>query len=145
LAVAACGQGFDREAAIGSFRAANPEATAGEADCVVDRLIGRYGIDGLADELEGADSSDDFTDAQFRDMFACGVEGDVADQLTAQLEANGVEAADAPCVADRLTAELDDDDIDVLLSGEITERFMTRFVTAMEGCGAIAGDGRPGG
>ena len=40
-------------------------------------------------------------------------------------------------MADVLVDDLDDDDIDVLLSGEITERFLARFVAAMEKCGAI--------
>ncbi len=139
LTVAACGQGFDRETAIDSFRRANPDVTEGEAECVIDRQIDRYGLDGLATELEAEPESDEFVDIQFRDMFACGVDGDVEAQLLEQLEASGVAAEDSPCVARALTDGLDDEGIDVLLSGEITEDFMATFVAAMEGCGAGGG------
>jgi hypothetical protein len=40
-------------------------------------------------------------------------------------------------VADALVVDLDDDDIDVLLSGEITDAFFEKFFAAMDGCGAI--------
>lgn len=135
--VVGCGQGRDRAGAITSFREANPDVSAGEAGCVVDRLIERYGLDGLVEELEAGTPDPTFTEAQFQDMFACGVEGDVEAQIAEQLEANGVDEADAPCVAEALTGDLEGDDIDVLLSGEITEEFMAKFVDAMEGCGAI--------
>ena len=48
-----------------------------------------------------------------------------------------VSEADAPCVADAILAELTEADLDVLLSGEITEEFLARFISAMEVCGAI--------
>ncbi len=134
---AGCGQGFDRDAAIESFSEANPGATAGQAECVVDQLIDRYGIDQLGRELEATSPPPAFTENQFRAMFGCGIEGDVRDQIVQQLEANDVDPADAPCVADRLVADLSDDDIDVLLSGDITDEFLAKFVAAMEDCGAI--------
>lgn len=137
---AGCGQGFDRVAAVESFRDANPEVTGDQAGCVVDGLIERYGLDGLAVELEaGTEQSPAFTEAQFREMFTCGVQGDVVDELTEQLEASGVAAEQAPCVAQGLAGELTDGDIDVLLSGNITDEFMAKFVAAMETCGAVDG------
>jgi len=132
-----CGEGFDREAAVDSFMRANPEATNAQAGCVIDRQIDRYGLDGLATELEAEQASDDFIDIQFRDMFACGIDGDVEEQLVEQLLASGVEPGAVDCVAERIVDELGDDDIDVLVSGEITEDFMTTFIAAMEGCGAV--------
>jgi hypothetical protein len=134
-----CGQGFDRGAAVDSFRRANPEVSGEQAGCVVDRLVERYGLDGLVEELEADVPDAAFTEAQFQDMFACGVEGDVEAQIAEQLEASGVDPADAPCVAAAITADLGGDDIDVLLSGEITEEFMAKFVDAMDRCGAIEG------
>lgn len=137
LAGTACGEGFDREAAVDSFRQANPEVTDAQATCVVDRQIDRFGLDGLAAELETDPPTDEFVDIQFRDMFACGIDGDVEEQLIQQLEPSGVPTDAAPCVADRIVDQLGDEDIDVLVSGDITEDFMTKFIAAMEGCGAV--------
>lgn len=134
-----CGQNpeFDRDAAVVSFAEANPSASTSQSECVVDRLIDRYGLEELQTELEADPLDPAFTEAQFRDMFTCGVEGDVRDQIVEQLQANDVAEADAPCVADALMVDLDDSDVDVLLSGEITDAFFAKFVTAMEDCGAI--------
>ena len=134
-----CGQGFDRGAAVDSFRRANPEVSGEQAGCVVDRLVERYGLDALVEELDADAPDPAFAEAQFKDMFACGVDGDVEAQIAEQLQANGVDPAEAPCVAEALTADLGGDDIDVLLSGEITEEFMAKFVDAMDRCGAIEG------
>lgn len=138
IGLAGCGQeSFDRAAAVESFSAANPDATGAQSGCVIDRLIGRFGLDGLEGQLSADPQEPDFEEAQFRDMFACGIEGDVRDQIVEQLEGNDVAPADAPCVADELVADLTDDDIDVLLSGDISDEFLAKFVTAMESCGAI--------
>lgn len=131
-----CGQGLDRDAAVDSFQQANPEVTEAQAGCVVDRQIDRLGLDGLTEELVADPTSEAFIEEQFRDMFACGIDGDVESQLVEQLEANGVSPDDAPCVAARITGDLDPEDIDVLVSGEITEAFMAKFVGAMNDCGA---------
>ncbi len=136
----ACGDdpaSFDRDAAVTSFSSANPGASTAQSGCVVDRLIERYGLERLEDELRSDPPKADFAESQFRDMFACGIEGDVRDQIVEQLKANDVAEADAPCVADVLMEDLDDDDFDVLLSGEITDSFFAKFVSAMEDCGAI--------
>lgn len=133
-----CGQNtFDRAAAIASFTETHPDASNVEAGCVVDRLIERFELPGLEAELAANPQDPEFEEAQFRDMFACGMEGDVQEQIVEQLEANGVSEADAPCVADELVSDLSDGDIDVLLSGDISDEFLAKFVTAMESCGAI--------
>jgi hypothetical protein len=138
LLATGCGEdGFDRAAAIDGFAAANPDTTPDQQGCVVDRLIERYGLDGLEAELAAAEPATPFVEDQFRFMFACGVEGDVRRQIEEQLQAAGVDDTDAPCVADALVVDLDDDDIDVLLSGEITDAFFEKFFAAMDGCGAI--------
>lgn len=138
MSLVGCGQGgFDRAAAIESFGQANPETTATERACVVDRLIDRYDVDGLESELANDEPSVEFVEAQFRDMFACGVEGDVESQIADQLGAAGVGAEHTPCVAETLAQDLDDGDIDVLLSGDITEQFFDKFYSAMDRCGAL--------
>ena len=134
---AGCGQGYGRDDAVASFADANPSATEAQAGCVVDRLIDRYGLDQLEAELVADPIDPAFEETQFRDMFACGLEGDLEGEIARQLVDNGVEQADAPCVAGELVDDLEDSDIDVLLSGEITQDFMGKFVDAMRACGAI--------
>lgn len=136
-----CGRGFGRDDAVDAFQEAHPETSSTEAGCVVDRLIDRYGIDGLADELETGDPSPGFSEAQFTDMFACGIDGDVTAELTRQLTGQltdaGIDGDDATCVAGSLAAELDDGDIEVLVSGDITDEYLAKFTAAMEDCGAL--------
>ena len=137
LVGASCGQSFTRAAAIESFANANPEATSEQAACVVDRLDDRYGMDQLESELAFEPLDPAFEEAQFRDMFRCGLAGDVQSQISQQLSDNGVSDADAPCVAENLVQTMTDDDIDVLLSGQITNEFATKFFQAMDDCGAL--------
>ena len=136
-AVASCGQDFDRQAAVDSFADANTEATDDQAACVVDELLDRYDLDELREELEAERIDAGFEETQFRAMFRCGLEGDVEAQITEQLTDAGVADADAPCVSAELVSGLTDDDIDVLLSGEITDEFSTKFLEAMDACGAL--------
>ena len=137
FALPACGSGFDRSSAIESFRAANVEATEDQASCVVDALVDTYGLDQLEAELAADPIDAGFEEVQFREMFRCGVAGDWSRQITEQLIENGVAPDDAPCVSDELFATMSDDDIDVLLSGEITESFTDVFYTALETCNAL--------
>ncbi len=140
LVLAACGGGGgDRESAIAAFEEANPDVGARESGCVVDELIERHGLDDLDRLLAEPESDAGFEEDQFRAMFRCGVGGDVEQQITEQLTAVGVAPADAPCVASELVSTLTDDDIDVLLSGEITEGFAAKFTTAAAGCGLTGG------
>ncbi len=136
-AIGACGQSFTRSAAIESFQTANPDASEPEAACVVDGLIDRYGLEDLEAEL-GADPLDaSFEEDQFREMVRCDVAGQWRDEIADQLVDNGVPERDAPCVADELLEVMDDDDIDVLLSGRITDQFQDKFLAALDACGAL--------
>lgn len=132
-----CGQSFDRQAAVESFSKANPAASERQAECVVDRLIEGYGLGGLEEQLSAEPAEAAFEEAQFRTMFACGLDVGIRSQILEQLQANDVSEEHAPCVTDAITADLTDDDLDVLLSGEMSDDFFARFVSAMEDCGAI--------
>jgi len=137
LLVVACGEDFTTERAVQSFQNANPDASLTESNCVVDLLVDEFGLERLETELEAEPPEAGFEEAQFRAMFRCGIEGDVEVQITEQLVASGVDDADAPCVSAELVEAMTDDDIDVLLSGEITEEFSTKFLEAMDACGAL--------
>ncbi len=134
---AGCGQGISRESLVNDFTAANPDVTGAQAQCVVDRLLADRDLVTIEAELTAEQIAPGFEEDQFRAMFVCGIEGDVGDQITEQLVANGVAPDDAPCVSGELIDQLTDDDIDVLLSGEITDEFYAKFFTAMESCDAI--------
>lgn len=108
-----------------------------QARCVVDILFETYGAEGLEVELDRAVPSDDFEEAQYRAMFGCGMRGDVRDQLAGQLEQRGLTDDEAACVADALTGDLDEDDLDVLLSGELTDEFFDKYFDAMSSCDAL--------
>lgn len=137
LAAASCGQGISRDSLAADFAAANPDVTTAQAECVVDRLLTARDLAAIEAELTASEITPRFEEEQFRAMFVCGIEGDVGDQITEQLVANGVSSDDAPCVSDELIGQLTDDDVDVLLSGEITDEFYTKFFRAMEACGAV--------
>lgn len=137
LLAVGCSQGLSREEAIESFLGTNSEATEEEAACVVDGLIDRYGLDDLEVELSEEPLGADFEEDQFREMFVCGVDGDWRAEVTTQLIDNGVAAEDAPCVTDDLFATMTDDDIGVLLTGEITDSFSEKFYAALETCHAL--------
>ncbi len=137
LLAAGCGEEFTTERAVDSFQNANPDASLTESTCVVELLVDEFGLDRLESELAADLPEASFEEAQFRAMFRCGLEGDVEEQITEQLVATGVDAADAPCVSAELVGSMTDGDIDVLLSGEITEEFSTKFLEAMDACGAL--------
>ncbi len=137
MVLAACGQGISRQSLITDFVAANPDVTNEQGECVVDELLDDRDLATMEAELAAEEVSPAFEEDQFRAMFRCGIEGDVGRQITEQLVASGVTAADAPCVSSALVDQMTDDDIDVLLSGEITEEFYAKFFDAMDGCGAI--------
>lgn len=137
LLAVACGEEFTTELAVESFQRVNPDASLTQSQCVVEALVDEFGLDRLETEL-GADPPEaGFEEAQFRAMFRCGIAGDIEEQITEQLVANGVGEDDAPCVSAELVGTMTDDDVDVLLSGEITEEFSTKFLEAMEACGAL--------
>ncbi|MEM9135377.1 MAG: hypothetical protein AAF962_01165 [Actinomycetota bacterium] len=137
LLVVGCGEEFTTERAVDSFQNANPDASLTESTCVVDLLVDEFGLGRLESELAAEPPEAGFEEAQFRAMFRCGLEGDIEEQITDQLVATGVDDADAPCVSAELVGALTDDDIDVLLSGEITEEFSAKFLEAMDACGAL--------
>ncbi len=138
LAAPGCGGDgqFSRDDAVARVHRDNPDITADQAGCVADRLVERFGLDELGD-MAAADPPDaDLQEAEFTDAFRCGVVGDVRQQIVDQLTAAALPADQAGCVADALVPGLTDADIDVIVSGAITESFTQKFDTAMRDCGA---------
>lgn len=137
LVLSACGSGFTREAAIDSFMVANTDATTAQAECVVDELVGIYTLDGLETELAAEPLSEEFELTQYRASFACGMRNDVRSQLIDQLQASGLSGEDARCAGETMADELDEDDLEVLISGELTDEFFDKYFVALEACDAL--------
>ncbi len=137
LGLAACAAEFTREAAIDSFVATNEDASRQQAGCVVDRLVDGYTLTGLEEELAAERLDADFEEAQFRAEFGCGMRSGVEASLVSQLEASGIETADAECAADELVDSLEESDLDVLLTGELTDTFYTKYFDSLERCDAL--------
>lgn len=137
LLVAGCSTAASRDDFVQRFIETNADASTEQSECVVDELIRQYSLSGLERELEAAPQATAFERAQFTAMFGCGMTEDVEAELARQLANTGVEGAGAACAAEALTADLDDDDLQVLLSGEITDGFYAKYFVALEECGAL--------
>jgi hypothetical protein len=134
--VVGCGESYSRDEALAAVTEANPDLTGEQAECVTDGLVERYGLGDLSGELSTDSPSQGFTEDQFREMFLCGVEGDVGQELADELEAAGVDADRAPCVSDQVVDTLSDEDIDALLAGDITAELAEKLAAALVSCGA---------
>ncbi len=132
-----CGSGFDAEAAADQFQGAYPNAADAQAACVVDDLIERYGSDGLRTELDRPVKTEAFEEAQLRAMVLCGMLGDLTAELEAQLIDGGIPAEAAPCMAEELIGDIDEANLDVLLTGEITEQFYLDYLAAADACSVL--------
>ncbi len=124
---------------------ANPDVGVDVSECVIDRLADEYEVDPVDEsslseleaELQADPVSREFELNQFKAMFHCGRTDEVESQLAAQVQANGIAADKADCVAAALIATLDDDDLDVLINEEMTDPFFAKFFDATESCGAL--------
>lgn len=165
LTLSACGASLDRDDAVDTYLLVNPDATPESANCVIDALLETYSEERVQTEIEAQRPSEvedgseananqetedlpgsevaivdlrdgsvsaDFEEDQFRAAFSC---SDVAQQLQTELEASGLSATDATCVAASLTQNLDNQSIDALLSGVSDQVLDSKFRETMAGCG----------
>lgn len=121
---------------VASFAEVNgvSEETAG---CAVGHLQQQYGFWELTDRLIEEDDSIQFQRRQFEVMFTCGDRTAIADQLRPQLIDQGVDPADAGCVASEIADRMVIEDLAVLYSGVMTEQFGQLFFGALDACGAL--------
>ncbi len=120
-----------------SFKSTNVDATDEQAACVVDQLINTYGVEGLEAELQTDPVAREFDEQQFRTMIHCGMTDRLTGPMTAQVARLDVPEASQPCVVEALTTDITDDDLDVLLSGEITDEYYAKFFDALASCDAL--------
>ncbi len=120
-----------------SFRSTNADASDEQATCVVDQLINSYGVDGLEAELKADPVSREFDEQQFRTMIHCGMTSRLTEPMTAQVKRLDVPEETQACVVEALTSDITDADLDVLLSGEITDEYYAKFFDALTTCDAL--------
>ncbi len=137
VVVASCSNGLSRDDLVESFLASNPDATAEQAGCVVDRLIDDHTLDGVDRELGEPRRTPAFVRSQYEAEFLCGRTDDVRNQVLALLLERDLDPADADCVADELTSLFDADDLDVLIDGVMTDEFFDDYFVAVETCDAL--------
>jgi hypothetical protein len=124
---------------VSAFAAANGLSTE-VAGCAVRSLQERFGFWELTDLLASDDLELRFQRRQFEAIFSCGDRTEVADQLRPQLIDQGVPDSDADCVADAVAEAMEVEDLGVLYSGEMTDRFFTLYFNAREACDALPTD-----
>ncbi|MEZ5340319.1 MAG: hypothetical protein R2706_02395 [Acidimicrobiales bacterium] len=127
----------NRDDLVTSFQSANPEATDEQASCVVDALINVHGIEGVEQQLALDPVDPAFEELQFRTMVHCGMTGQLEVALTQQVAGLDVAADNRACVVDALVADITDDDLDVLLSGQITDDYYAKFFDTLSSCDAL--------
>ena len=131
------GCAIQRDDLLESFSKANPDATEEQAACVVDELINVYGIEGVEEQLLLDPVDPKFEELQFRTMIHCGMTDRLVEPLAAQLERLDVPDENRDCVVEELTAGITDADLDVLLSGELTDAYYSKFFDALTTCDAL--------
>lgn len=137
-AMAKCGVVVNTKAdLVEAFMRANPDASNSEASCVIDSLTEALGATELIATLWQDPIPRDFELAQFRASFECGIDSEIRSELTAQLVDQGTPADKAPCVADAIVDEMNPAELNVLITGEITDAFYTKYFNAMQTCGAL--------
>jgi hypothetical protein len=139
LVAGACGDTLGRDELVASFRRDFPRATEEQAGCVVDRLLERFEVEEIEQELSAEGGSSEFGNATVVAMAACGYDLTDSDQwrvgLVGALVGLGYDTDDAGCIADRLIPQLDADDVAGLVSGELPDGFRARLAEAADGCG----------
>ncbi len=121
---------------VAAFAAANDLSTE-VAGCAVRSLQDRFGFWELTDLLATDDPELRFQRRQFEAIFSCGDRTEVADQLRPQLIEQGVADEDADCVADAVAGAMEVEDLGVLYSGDMTDRFFALYFSALEDCDAL--------
>ncbi len=137
VSIVGCSSEPTRDDYVAQFVASNPDATTLQAECVVDKLAKDYTLEGLGRELEAVPTATAFERSQFRAMFGCGLTSDVEAALEEQLVASGIDEKGASCASEALTSTLDDDDLDILLDGGITDDFYAKYFTSLDNCDAV--------
>lgn len=138
--VTGCSTQITRSEADELFLATFPQASEVQAGCVVDKLISLDGIEGLERELEAEEPTAAFKQEQFRAMFGCGMTSELDEEMGRQVllvEDGRLSAATSSCVGTALVANIDEDGLEVLLSGEITDEFSETYYLALQACDAL--------
>ena len=120
-----------------AYRRSHPEVDDVVARCVVDELTLTYSVDQIEAELARPMVSADFAWEQYRSEAVCGSTDGLVTQLTGLLTETGLDADAAECTASKLAERVQDSDLAVLRSGQMTEAFYARYFDALHACEAL--------
>ena len=134
-----CSNALSHDDLVESYQTSNPDTEPEAAACVVDELVEAFEVAGVEAELVAVAPSAAFERSLYRAEFTCGATDDVNVQLTRLLIERDIAPDAADCVATALITELDDQDFEVLLSGEITDQFFDKYYAATYDCDALPG------
>ena len=133
---AACTSELTGEDLATAYRRGHPEVDDAIARCVVDALTLTYSIEEIEAELARPAVSDDFAWDQYRSEALCGSTANFEAQLTGLLVETGLDLDQANCAAATLAEHVDDSDLLVLRTGEMTDAFYARYFDALQACEA---------
>lgn len=132
-----CSRELSEEDLAEAYQASNDNASATMSECIVGTLVDQFGVDGVEAELEAVTATQDFQRTQYQAEFRCGDTADVETQIEALLTARDGDPDAASCIASALVPKLDDSDLEVLLSGEMTDQFFDKYFVAVSDCDAL--------
>lgn len=137
LLAGGCSRALTEDDLVEAYQDSNSNASATMSECIVGALVDRFGVDGVEAELEAIAPTQDFERTQYQAEFRCGDTDDVETQIEVLLTARDGNPEAAACVATALVPKLDDADLEVLLSGEMTDQFFDKYFVAVSDCDAL--------
>ncbi len=137
VALPGCSRALTEDDLVEAYQLSYPAASDETAGCVVGELVDAYEIVGVETELAAVSSSAAFAEAQYLAQFHCGQTDDVLRQVIAMLVERDLDPDQANCVATALVGDLDDQDLEVLMRGEMTDQFFDKYFTATYDCDAL--------
>lgn len=133
-----CAASLDREDLVDSFGRDFPAATEEQASCVVGRLLDRFPIEEIEQELASDPASTAFANTLVSAMAACGYDLSSFDRWTlafvGELVELGYEPDVARCAAERLSADLTAEEVEALTAGELPAGFRQQLRDALDRC-----------
>lgn len=135
--IGACSSERTAEDLVAAYQRGHPDVDDAVARCIVDSLTLVYSIGQIDAELARPAVSDDFAWAQYRSEAVCGSTANLEAQLTGLLVETGLDRSQAECAAAALAANIQDSDLLVLRTGEMTDAFYARYFDALQTCEAL--------
>ncbi len=135
--IGACSSELTADDLAAAYRRGHPDIDEAVARCVVDALTLIYSIEQIEAQLARPSVSDDFAWEQYRSEAVCGSTANLEAQLSGLLVERGLNVSQAECTAAALAEDVEDSDLLVLRTGEMTDAFYARYFDALQTCEAL--------